>query len=66
MDAWLRLRELGGFEWIETRYEDVVNNLESEGRRLTEFLGLPWHESQAKYYETARHKFVYSPRPTTT
>lgn len=61
MDVWLRLRELGGFEWIETRYEDVVNNLEAEGRRVTDFLGLPWHESQAKYYEKARAKFVFAP-----
>jgi len=61
MDVWLRMRELGGFEWIETRYEDVVNNLEAEGRRLTDFLGLPWHEGQATYYEAARRKFVHSP-----
>jgi tetratricopeptide (TPR) repeat protein len=61
MDVWLRMRELGGFDWIETRYEDVVGNLEGEGRRLTNFLGLPWHESQAAYYETARRKFVHAP-----
>jgi hypothetical protein len=45
MDVWLRLRELGGFEWIETRYEDMVANLEVEGRRITSFLGLPWHDT---------------------
>jgi tetratricopeptide (TPR) repeat protein len=61
MDVWLRLRELGGFDWIETRYEDMVANLEGEGRRVTNFLGLPWHEAQAAYYETARLKFVHSP-----
>jgi tetratricopeptide (TPR) repeat protein len=61
MDVWLRLRDLGGFEWIETRYEDVVGNLEAEGRRVTNFLGLPWHESQATYYESARGKFVNAP-----
>jgi tetratricopeptide (TPR) repeat protein len=61
MDAWLRLRDLGGFDWMETRYEDIVNHLDAEGRRLTEFLGLPWHESQAKYYESARQKFVFAP-----
>ena len=61
MDVWLRVRELGGFDWIETRYEDVVTNLEAEGRRLTSFLGLPWQESQATYYETTRRKFVHSP-----
>jgi len=61
MDVWLRLRELGGFDWIETRYEDIVGNLESEGRRVTGFLGLTWHLQQAKYYESARKKFVFAP-----
>ena len=61
MDVWLRLRELGGFDWLESRYEDVVSNLESEGRRVTEFLGLTWHERQASYYEDARKKFVFAP-----
>ena len=61
MDVWLRMRELGGFEWIETRYEDVVSNLESEGQRVTNFLGLQWHKDQATYYETAGRKFVHSP-----
>jgi tetratricopeptide (TPR) repeat protein len=61
MDVWLRLRELGGFDWIESRYEDVVVNLESEGRRVTEFLGLAWHPQQARFYETTRKKFVFSP-----
>ena len=61
MDVWLRLRELGGFQWIETRYEDVVANLEREGRRVTEFLGLSWHPDQARYYETARRKVLFAP-----
>lgn len=61
MDVWLRMRELGGFEWIESRYEDVVGKLEGEGRRVTNFLGLPWHEGQAAYYETTRRKFIHSP-----
>jgi Tfp pilus assembly protein PilF len=61
MDVWLRMRELGGFDWMETRYEDLVANLEKEGRRATSFLGLPWHEAQATYYESARRKYVHSP-----
>jgi tetratricopeptide (TPR) repeat protein len=61
MDTWLRLRELGGFEWLETRYEDVVRDLETEGRRVTEFLGLTWHPDQAACHEAARRKLVYSP-----
>lgn len=61
MEEWLRLRELGGFDWIETRYEDLVGNLEKEGQRVTAFLGVPWHEAQAKFYEKAQRKFVHSP-----
>jgi hypothetical protein len=61
MDVWLRVRNLGGFDWIETRYEDVVINLESEGRRVTEFLGLAWHPHQSRYYESSRRKFLYAP-----
>jgi tetratricopeptide (TPR) repeat protein len=61
MDVWLRMRELGGFDWIESRYEDVVAGLESEGRRVTEFLGLSWHPQQADFHEATRKKFVFSP-----
>ncbi|HUD49419.1 MAG TPA: sulfotransferase [Candidatus Baltobacteraceae bacterium] len=61
MDVWLRMRELGGFDWIETRYEDVVVNMEAEGRKATEFLGLSWHPNQARYHETARQKVLYAP-----
>jgi Flp pilus assembly protein TadD len=61
MDAWLRLRELGGFEWIETRYEDIVAGLEAEGRRVTKFLGLTWSPRQAAHHEAAGKKFVFAP-----
>ncbi len=61
MDVWLRMRELGGFDWIETRYEDVVRNMAEEGRKATEFLGLAWHPDQARFHETARRKVLFAP-----
>jgi tetratricopeptide (TPR) repeat protein len=61
MDTWLRLRELGGFAWLETRYEDLVGGLEAEGRRVTEFLGLSWHADQAAGHQAARGKLIFSP-----
>jgi tetratricopeptide (TPR) repeat protein len=61
MDVWLRLRELGGFDWLETRYEDLVENMENEGRRVTAFLGLKWDPVQARFHEVAASKFVFSP-----
>jgi tetratricopeptide (TPR) repeat protein len=61
MDTWLRLRELGGFEWLESRYEDIVGGLEAEGRRATAFLGLEWHTDQAACHEAASRKLIFSP-----
>lgn len=61
MDVWLRMRDLGGFDWIETRYEDVVAGVEAEGCKVTEFVGLAWHPDQARYHETARRKVLYAP-----
>ena len=61
MDVWLRMRELGGFDWIETRYEEVVGDLEAEGQRLTQFMDLDWDAGQAQYHEKARKKLVSAP-----
>lgn len=61
MDIWLAVREWDGFAWLETRYEDLVADLEKEGRRCTEFLGLTWHESQNHFYEPSGRKQLYSP-----
>jgi tetratricopeptide (TPR) repeat protein len=61
MDVWLRLRDLGEFDWMESRYEDIVTNLEAEGRKVTEFLGLSWHAGQAEFHAAARQKFVFAP-----
>jgi tetratricopeptide (TPR) repeat protein len=61
MDVWLAVRQWEGFSWIETRYEDTVANMDQEGRRVTEFLGLSWHENQARFYEMSRQKRVFSP-----
>ena len=61
MDVWLRLRELGGFEWIESKYEDTVVNLAGEGRRVTEFLGLDWCEEQAEFHHHKQQTHVVAP-----
>jgi tetratricopeptide (TPR) repeat protein len=61
MDVWLTVREWEGFAWRETRYEDIVNDMAGEGRRVTEFLGLQWHEDQARFYEKSASKHLYSP-----
>jgi sulfotransferase family protein len=61
MDIWLTVREWEGFQWLETKYEDTVADMEKEGRRVTVFLGLAWQEEQARFYEKSRQKQHYSP-----
>jgi len=61
MDVWLAVRKWEGFAWIETRYEDIVADLPKEGRRVTEFLGLSWHQEQARFHEKSSRKQMYSP-----
>jgi Flp pilus assembly protein TadD len=61
MDIWLTVRDWEGFASMETRYEDIVAGLEKEGRRVTEFLGLAWHDDQARFHEKSREKRLYSP-----
>ena len=61
MDVWLAVREWEGLRSIETRYEDTVANLEKEGRRVTEFLGLVWHDAQRRFYEGSQKRRIHSP-----
>ncbi len=60
MDVWLAIRQWEGFSFLETRYEDIVADLEKEGRRVTEFLGLTWNESQLSFYQKNRTQ-IFAP-----
>jgi len=61
MQTWLKVRQLTPAPWLEFRYEDVVADLESNARKILEFLSLPWDERVLKFYEHAREKLVRSP-----
>jgi Flp pilus assembly protein TadD len=61
MGIWRIVREWEGFAWLETRYEDTVADLEKEGRRLMDFLGLAWHEEQGRFHEKSGKKQLFSP-----
>jgi tetratricopeptide (TPR) repeat protein len=39
---------------IRVQYEELVANLDSEARRMIEFLGLPWDEACARFHESGR------------
>ncbi|HTJ56140.1 MAG TPA: sulfotransferase [Devosiaceae bacterium] len=40
--------------FIEVNYEDVVEDIEGEARRLLAFLGLPWDPACLEFYRTER------------
>lgn len=61
MDIWLRLRDLGEFSWIESRYEDTVSHLADEGKRVTEFLGLDWQAEQGSFHQKKQQTEVVAP-----
>ena len=61
MGIWLAVKRWEGFEWLETRYEHMVEDPEREGRRATEFLGLTWDARQATFYDQSLRKQFYSP-----
>lgn len=52
MAHWRAILPAGAF--IETEYEAVVDDLESEARRLIGFLGLPWDDACLDFHENRR------------
>ena len=40
--------------FIEVDYEDVVDDIETQARRLLKFLGLPWDANCLEFYQTKR------------
>jgi hypothetical protein len=39
---------------LEVTYENVVDDFETQARRLVEFCGLPWSEECLRFHETTR------------
>jgi tetratricopeptide (TPR) repeat protein len=65
MGAWLRYRaELEPGTWVETRYEDGIDDPEGETRRVLAAIGLPWDAAVLGYRERIQRKVVNSPTQT--
>ena len=58
MDHWRNI--LPAHRFIEVDYEDIVNNLEGQARRLISFTGLPWDEACLTFYENRRQVRTHS------
>ncbi len=52
MAHWRTVMPAGSF--IEVQYEDLVDNLESEARRLVDFCGLAWDERCLAFHQSGR------------
>lgn len=61
MGFWCVLRPRIQNPFLEVRYEDLVQNLETVARRVLEFLGVDWDGSVLRFHEHARNKLVRSP-----
>jgi hypothetical protein len=62
MGFWLDMRSrLGDDQWVQVRYEEMVNDLPAVARGVLSFLGLEFEESVLKFDQHARTKRVRSP-----
>jgi hypothetical protein len=61
MGIWRKLAPLLKNQYLEVRYEDIVEDLESVARRTLNFLGVPWNDRVLDFNEHAKQKLVRSP-----
>ncbi|WP_430475753.1 tetratricopeptide repeat-containing sulfotransferase family protein [Thalassospira lucentensis] len=58
MDHWRDV--LPADRFIEVDYEDIVENLDVEARRLIAFIGLPWNDACLSFHKTERQIRTHS------
>lgn len=56
MGAWLHYAELLPLNYHRIRYEDLIEDVPTESRKLLDFLGLPWDDAVLKHTEHARQR----------
>lgn len=61
MAVWQTLKSRLSNPWLEVRYEDMVEDLESVARKTLNFLGVSWDATVLGFDEHARKKTVRSP-----
>jgi tetratricopeptide (TPR) repeat protein len=61
MGMWTTVAPLMKNPFLEVRYEDMVEDLESVARRVLDFLGVPWDPRVLAFDAHARQKAVRSP-----
>lgn len=61
MGFWLDMRPRLGNQWLEVRYEELIDDLPRVARSALSFLGVEFDERVLKFHEHARTKRVNSP-----
>jgi tetratricopeptide (TPR) repeat protein len=61
MGPWLTLKPMLTSPWLEVRYEDMVENLESVSRKVLEFLEVPWDDRVLRFNEHTREQRIRTP-----
>lgn len=61
MDAWLHFRDIISLSHITVRYEDTVQNLEFEAKRLIEFLQLDWEANILQFHLLSKERVISTP-----
>lgn len=61
MGAWLHFRNIGTLSQITLRYEDTVQNLEFEARRIIDHLDLDWEPGILHFHRHAAERVIATP-----
>jgi len=61
MKLLLHYRDTLGIPMLTTRYEDIVDELETAARRMLDYLGLGWTPAVLEYHRAAQARRVYTP-----
>jgi len=61
MNSWLHFRDIITLSYLTVRYEDTVQNLEFEAKRLIDHLGLDWEPNILQFHQHAKKRVISTP-----
>jgi len=61
MRLWLTLKPMLTLDHLEIRYEDTVNDLEAQARRMTDFLGVGWDDAVLEFQSQSKDRAISTP-----
>lgn len=61
MNLWRHYKLTLDIDYLEYRYEDLIDDTEGVARRIIEFIGLDWNPEVLEYMQAASSKFISTP-----